>query len=755
MSIRNIVEKVNKENVEFLLSLNEDEFENICWTSSTDTDTHDEFSCSLKKGPYLNNFKKYLKLQLANDCCLSVKYDFSKEMKTNGRLFSKVPGSLQGIKKRLRGFLVEGVKDVDIVNAHPRILQQICIEHFFNGDKSKFKEEYPHLFYLNKNRTSCLRQMECSKNDIIVMLNSKYITKSENQHRLKLDNEFKKIQNIIYNHTPEGLKQYEHFKVDNKRNRTGSFLNRLLCIHENMIIQEVVDYYDKNHKGSMSTLVFDGFHLSDELPDQIKTLNLITEKYGVEWSYKTFNNSIYETDLYKERSGLPKYELKDYKSVKEKLERTAFMIRDPIMFGQEYFIKDKKHVGLYSSSDFQILIKPYTYEKFIKGTIQSVSIHSDWIADKDHRSYKQMDFIPTHREFKEIYNTFNGFVCEDYKDTEFVHCQEMIDMFIKHIGILVNNEAESIDYVIKYFADLIQHPDVLPEVALVFKSEQGFGKDMFITTISNMLGSEYILRTAKPDEIVGQFNGLVKNKLLVQMNEMEGKDGFALKEKIKNFITEARTTINEKNMKPYTQTNYTRNIYCTNSSRPLEIPHGDRRFTVFEAQRMKPSQEYFSRYWELIYDKNALYTLYKYLMEFNIQGFSLRHNRPITNAYKKMAESCIHPFYYFMNEVFEIKEFNTFGDGNFIVSQKDSNIMLVSPQGIFNAYKEHLTSMNQLLGHFKQAQLVGLLGQIDVLKVVRKVNGSSVKWYKVNITNTAGLLTTMCDMDQEEIEEFI
>ena len=205
-------------------------------------------------------------------------------------------------------------------------------------------------------------------------------------------------------------------------------------------------------------------------------------------------------------------------------------------------------------------------------------------------------------------------------------------------------------------------------------------------------------------------------------------------------------------MKPYTQTNYTRLIVCSNCIQPIEVPHGDRRFAIFKAQRKKPSPDYFSRYWELIYDKNALYTLYKYLMELNIEGFSLRHNRPITTAYKVMAENCVHPFYYFMNEVFESKEFDCFGENNY---DTNDNTIIVSPHGLFNAYKEHISETNQQLGRFKQSHIVGMFEKLDVYKKVMRYNGSNVKWFVIDICKITEELNTMCMIDESEIIEWV
>ncbi len=81
---------------------------------------------------------------------------------------------------------------------------------------------------------------------------------------------------------------------------------------------------------------------------------------------------------------------------------------------------------------------------------------------------------------------------------------------------------------------------------------------------------------------------------------MEGKDGFANKERLKNLITEHQTKINEKNMKAYNQTNTSRIFIMSNNTNPIEIPNGDRRFAVFEADRIKPPASHWNEMRELM-----------------------------------------------------------------------------------------------------------------------------------------------------------
>ena len=64
-------------------------------------------------------------------------------------------------------------------------------------------------------------------------------------------------------------------------------------------------------------------------------------------------------------------------------------------------------------------------------------------------------------------------------------------LIIKHIKNLCNNSDDVFSYVIKFFARKVQQPYNLTNTALIFKSNEGAGKDIFFNWFGNkILGSE-------------------------------------------------------------------------------------------------------------------------------------------------------------------------------------------------------------------------------------------------------------------------
>jgi hypothetical protein len=135
-------EKIQREEAEFILSLDENERMKLLWTN------HDEKTNKGEKwqdkNVYIACVVRYLKMMLDNDCEMEIEYNFSDKMRTNGRQYASF--GLQSCKKNLRGFLCNDLyHDYDMENCHIKILRYLLINHLFKGDKKAFKKHFPYI----------------------------------------------------------------------------------------------------------------------------------------------------------------------------------------------------------------------------------------------------------------------------------------------------------------------------------------------------------------------------------------------------------------------------------------------------------------------------------------------------------------------------------------------------------------------------------------------------------------------------------
>lgn len=225
-------------------------------------------------------------------------YDFSAGKVTEGRLFS-VNGGVQGIMREIRGFLLSHTTDLDIQNAHPRILNYICKKHNI---------PCPNLEYYINNRDSILNEFdnrEIGKDAFLKSLNNDKINKNITLPAFrKFDVEIKKIQKAVIE-----IPEYKDIsdKVDEKKNYNlvGSKLNNILCYYENEVLQVAANYL-KNNNYELASFMFDGCNIYGDLYDNNELLtnlndicNKTFEGINIIWTFKKHEKLITIPDGWK------------------------------------------------------------------------------------------------------------------------------------------------------------------------------------------------------------------------------------------------------------------------------------------------------------------------------------------------------------------------------------------------------------------------------------------------------------------------
>ena len=210
-------------------------------------------------------------------------------VEVGGRLFGA--NSIQGIATQIRGFLLEGTcTDIDMKNAHPCILAFICRKHGIMC---------PHLDYYIANRDAILQKMPNGKIVFLkaVNMDTKQYSIHDEFFRL-FDTETKSIQKQIL-----ALDDYKHIAasvpIHKERNKNGSFINRVLCFYENMILMRMVSVLTAEGIEIMS-LMFDGCmvygnYYSDAV--LLGKLEAATAEFGIRLAYKPHDSTFHLDDM--------------------------------------------------------------------------------------------------------------------------------------------------------------------------------------------------------------------------------------------------------------------------------------------------------------------------------------------------------------------------------------------------------------------------------------------------------------------------
>jgi len=777
-------EKVNVNRAKKVLSLSNEEIINQIYDENERNQDGKKYT-QKERETYIKNVKDYCKLAVVNKGVIPQGYKYSKCLKDQkqGRIYVNKFG-IQSLQKKLRGYLSgEFYNDIDMINCFPVLLSWFMTTYYPSVNILSLKK------YVEK-RDKFLKKFKTDKLEVLCWIHRDFAYQGDNKLITCLDDDFKRIQSTLWEDKENEIVNLVDRSTITSTNKRGSLINRVLGIIENNILQGVINKLEENNVG---VPYYDGAFIEKRIPTEqlIPKLNELTSEYGIKWSHKEHSTLDISDDIELEEpeeeskvleEKLYGYEFIDYKTLKKKFEKNHAVITAPFIIVREYedfySYKDKSKLALkhelYSASNIKevynnLYFDEKTMEKqgsgknaiFIEVMVKTKFIDK-WLEDSTRRTLKKIDFIPhnpNNAEFcpKNIYNLFDGYSSElpvENKEYEF-DIEKEVQRFINHLDLLVGNDEHSKNYLINFIADMIQNPQNLPAVALVFKSKQGLGKDLLVNYLEKIIGEKYIYRTSNVEEVYGTFNPAVKGKLLVQINELDGKDGFAKKERLKDSITAESLNINEKNIKQFRIMNAIRWIIFSNNMTPIDIPADDRRFVVFQGADLLPEAEresYYNPLFDNLNNREVINKLFEYFMNVDLSDFNLRRQRPLTSAYKNIRESCIPPIYKFSWDLFnDLFEFGNTG----IRTHKKLKKSLIRSTEFHNLYTKWYNKIlkSDTVLNFKQ--LKPMLNNIKILKKEVSISGVKDYYYIFDKEEVNKILKEehKCGADDEDILE--
>ena len=636
-------DKVNVKNAKYIFNLPFNEFRSSFWNKDELNNINEKWDLKV----YYNQVREFCsciirnKVQDKDYALIKQKYKYASGS-NNGRIYVNGFG-VQSLQGNLRKFLTgDYLLDIDIKNAHPNILYKIAKDY---NQRHEQQVPFYHLENYIKNRQNVLDEYKTTKMEVLICLNSDKIITNKKHKGFYTKNQFimdfhreKMIifEKLLLDH--EFIDKYK-ISTENIKNPISSKINKLFCIFENDIIQSII-------KSDICIPMFDGFMFQKE--ERNKYDELLNEKGIIQWDYKNNQIEINIDDFDEDDS-------KDYISIKNKFEENHCMILSPFVFMKK--IKDEKGKivdAYYSKKEIKDISETY---RIIGDNGNDESFFNVWMKDEKRRQYNMFMFNPyIHKDLDDtpnhIYNTFNEYhvdKLEEYNEPEW---------FMNFIyDNLANGDKSSYDYLINYCADFFQNPNKNIEVALVLRGESGIGKDTFIEILEVMMGrnNDYVHRTANINDILPEngFNNNLKNKLLVQFNEVQGKNSLEAKERIKDHVTRKQNNINEKYVNAYKQKNLAQVIFCSNNNSPVQFSFDERRFVMFKCGSKNKSNH---KYWEGLYknmeDTNLLNNLYTWLLKRDISEWHPVKDRPNTQAYVNALNNSIPTHIRWLNEMF-------------------------------------------------------------------------------------------------------
>lgn len=196
---------------------------------------------------------------------------------------------------------------------------------------------------------------------------------------------------------------------------------------------------------------------------------------------------------------------------------------------------------------------------------------------------------------------------------------------LAHINMLCGNRPKLIDWLLKWIALPLQKPGTKMDSSVIMYGNEGPGKSVLWEKVVKKIYGRYGV-TIGQAQLESQFNGWRSSKLFALAEEVVSRsERNHHKGMLKQIVTGATHMINEKMLPEHEERNCMNFVFLSNSTIPLELDMGDRRYLVLYIDG-KPKKQYFDELFEEI-NGDGVEHFYRYLLELPLGSFD-EHTEP-------------------------------------------------------------------------------------------------------------------------------
>jgi len=185
----------------------------------------------------------------------------------------------------------------------------------------------------------------------------------------------------------------------------------------------------------------------------------------------------------------------------------------------------------------------------------------------------------------DVINLFQGFKYEEI----FTNDYTIIQPFLDHVRtVICNNDNEKYDYLLCWFANIIQNITVKNGTLPIIHGAQGSGKSIVVEIFGELLGNYALVNVDDLDKVFGKFNGLIGQHLFININEPPESDKkFSFTGKIKAKTTQKDIVQETKGVDSIEAVSWANYSMTTNNPSPVQEEKGNRRYIYFKTNDSK------------------------------------------------------------------------------------------------------------------------------------------------------------------------
>lgn len=239
-----------------------------------------------------------------------------------------------------------------------------------------------------------------------------------------------------------------------------------------------------------------------------------------------------------------------------------------------------------------------------------------WMGHRQRRQFEGIVFDPSRHEVPGYFNLWRGFSVEPRPGDCF--------KFLAHLRDNVCRGDEALyNWVVGWFAQMVQRPAKKVGTSLVLRGPQGVGKTKVGEVFGSLFNAHYAL-VSDPRYITGRFNAHLKSCLLLHCDEAFWAGDHAAEGKLKDLVTGDHHFVEFKGKEVIRIQNYVRLLVCGNPNWLVPAGFGERRFAVLDVgENHKEDHAYFAAI-DAEMDNGGREALLHHLLNFDLTTVNLR-----------------------------------------------------------------------------------------------------------------------------------
>jgi hypothetical protein len=335
-----------------------------------------------------------------------------------------------------------------------------------------------------------------------------------------------------------------------------------------------------------------------------------------------------------------------YELVKARFERRCFKVLSP--FAYAHLVDDlTKEPDLYTPIQLQHL---YANLYFFQRDPQTrewckALFVKRWMGDVRIRQVKRIVVDPTHTNDTDNYNMWPGFAAERLPAVPERDVANLIEPVVRHIyDVYASEHAETTDFVLDLFANMVQRPHMPSHVALSIFGTQGCGKGMPLAFMrEHVLGKPITYQTANPEnDLLGRFQNGCVNRVLVQVDEVKTMRDHD--DRLKDLITNDTVQLERKGRDIITVRNLVNLIFTSNNENALTVATDDRRFVLLRCtEKYRGNGAYLSALGQHLARPEVARAFYQFCLARDLSKYvyDLQLFRPVSAYYLECQRASI------------------------------------------------------------------------------------------------------------------